>query len=97
MPPRNSTASGKSSKPAVKTSTGKGTKTKTRAASPAAAKSGPKAKQPGLLTTEDRLRFIAEAAYFKAEHRSFAEGNELEDWVEAEAEIDALLDSRGAG
>jgi hypothetical protein len=97
MPPRNSTASGKSSKPAVKTSTGKSTKTKTRAASSAAAKSGPKAKQPGLITPEDRLRFIAEAAYFKAEQRSFAEGNELEDWVEAEAEIDALLDSRGAG
>ncbi len=97
MPPRNSTASGKSSKPAVKTPTGKRTKTETRAAGPAAAKSRPKAKQPGLLALEDRLRFIAEAAYFKAEQRGFSEGNELEDWIEAEAEIDALLDSRGAG
>lgn len=97
MPPRNSTASGKSSKPAVKTSTGKSTKTKTRAASPAAAKSRPKAKQSGLLAPQDRMRFIAEAAYFKAEQRGFAEGGELEDWIEAEAEIDALLDSRGAG
>jgi len=49
------------------------------------------------VAPEDRLRFIAEAAYFKAEQRGFAEGGELGDWVEAEAEIDALLDSRGAG
>jgi hypothetical protein len=43
------------------------------------------------------MRFIAEAAYFKAKQRGFAEGGELEDWIGAEAEIDALLDSRGAG
>jgi hypothetical protein len=56
-----------------------------------------RAKRPGLVAPEDRQRFIAEAAYFKAERRGFAEGGELEDWVEAEAEIDALLDTRGAG
>ena len=44
------------------------------------------------LVGEDRLRMIAEAAYFRAEQRGFVSGNELEDWLAAEMEIDALLD-----
>jgi hypothetical protein len=35
-----------------------------------------------------RLRRIREAAYFKAEKRGFAPGKELDDWLEAEAEVD---------
>lgn len=50
----------------------------------------------GRVAAEDRQRFIAEAAYFKAEKRGFAEGAELDDWIEAEAEIDALLGTRGS-
>lgn len=38
-----------------------------------------------------RQHFIAEAAYFKAERRGFAPGYEIQDWEEAEAEINALL------
>ncbi|MEW6039667.1 MAG: DUF2934 domain-containing protein [Pseudomonadota bacterium] len=30
---------------------------------------------------------IAEAAYLRAEKRGFAEGSELEDWLEAEKEV----------
>lgn len=30
---------------------------------------------------------IAELAYYKAESRGFAPGNELEDWIEAEKEV----------
>lgn len=30
---------------------------------------------------------IAEAAYFRAEQRGFVPGNELDDWLDAEAEI----------
>jgi hypothetical protein len=30
---------------------------------------------------------IAEAAYLKAEKRGFAEGGELDDWLEAEKEV----------
>ena len=37
---------------------------------------------------EDRLRRIREAAYFKAEKRGFAPGHELDDWLEAEEEVD---------
>jgi len=34
---------------------------------------------------------IAENAYLRAERRGFAPGHETEDWLEAEAEVDALL------
>jgi hypothetical protein len=38
-----------------------------------------------------RETMIREAAYFRAEHRAFAPGKELEDWIAAEQEVDALL------
>ncbi|MCC7259244.1 MAG: DUF2934 domain-containing protein [Gammaproteobacteria bacterium] len=44
-----------------------------------------------VLAGEDRLQLIAEAAYFRAERRGFAPGQELEDWLAAEIEIDALF------
>lgn len=34
-----------------------------------------------------RRTMIAEAAYFRAERRHFEPGHELEDWLQAEAEI----------
>jgi hypothetical protein len=34
---------------------------------------------------------IAQAAYLRAERRGFAPGGEAEDWLAAEAEVDALL------
>jgi hypothetical protein len=33
---------------------------------------------------------IAESAYYRAEKRGFASGKELEDWLAAENEINAL-------
>lgn len=42
----------------------------------------------------ERLRMIAEAAYFRAERRGFAPGGEAEDWLAAETEIDILFTSR---
>jgi hypothetical protein len=33
---------------------------------------------------------IAEAAYFRAERRSFCPGHELDDWLAAEREIDSV-------
>ncbi len=44
------------------------------------------------LAGEDRQRLIAETAYFRAEQRGFAPGQELEDWLAAEIEIDTLFD-----
>lgn len=43
------------------------------------------------LAPEQRQQLVAQAAYFIAERRGFAPGNELEDWLQAEAEIEALL------
>ena len=41
------------------------------------------------VTTEERHQLIAKAAYFRAERRGFTPGSELQDWLEAEAEIEA--------
>jgi hypothetical protein len=43
------------------------------------------------VTSVERQRMIAEAAYYKAERRGFAGGDALRDWYEAEVEIDARL------
>lgn len=40
------------------------------------------------LTPEERQRIIAETAYFIAERRGFSAGAELDDWLQAEAEVD---------
>lgn len=47
------------------------------------------------VSEELRRRMVAEAAYFRAEQRGF-DGGELDDWLEAEHEIDARLRA-GAG
>ncbi len=49
------------------------------------------------ITAADRRQMIAEAAWLRAERRGFAPGGEVEDWLAAEAEIDALLAQRGDG
>jgi len=46
------------------------------------------------VSPEARRAMIEQAAYLRAERRGFAPGNETEDWLAAEAEVDALL---GAG
>jgi Protein of unknown function (DUF2934) len=43
------------------------------------------------VTAEARRALIAEAAYLRAERRGFNPGHETEDWLAAEAEVDALL------
>jgi len=43
------------------------------------------------ISSQDRRRMIAEAAYFHAERRGFEGGNPDEDWYQAELEIDRLL------
>ena len=46
---------------------------------------------PAQLTAEARHALIAETAYLRAERRGFAPGQETDDWLAAEAEVDALL------
>jgi hypothetical protein len=43
------------------------------------------------VSAEERWQMVARAAYFRAEQRGFASGSALQDWLEAEREIDALL------
>lgn len=40
-----------------------------------------------------REQRIAEAAYFRAEQRGFSPGNEMSDWLDAEANVDRMLES----
>ncbi|MDO8340875.1 MAG: DUF2934 domain-containing protein [Candidatus Woesebacteria bacterium] len=40
-----------------------------------------------------REQWIAEAAYFRAEQRGFAPGNDLSDWLDAEADVERMLES----
>ena len=42
----------------------------------------------------ERWAMIAQLAYFRAEQRGFAPGGELQDWLEAEAEVDAARAGR---
>lgn len=39
----------------------------------------------------ERAAMIAQAAYFRAEHRGFEPGHELEDWLAAEIEVGNAL------
>ena len=50
----------------------------------AATKAG---KPVGAPTGEARYRWIAHAAYLRAEKRGFAPGQEVDDWLAAEAEF----------
>ena len=43
------------------------------------------------LSPEERRRLIAEAAYHRAERRGFRGGDPVLDWLDAEAEIDAMF------
>ena len=51
---------------------------------------------PAFVDPQQRAALIARAAYFRAQDRGFAPGHELEDWLAAEAQVDADL-MRGAG
>ncbi|HVA36502.1 MAG TPA: DUF2934 domain-containing protein [Candidatus Dormibacteraeota bacterium] len=46
---------------------------------------------PRSVAPAHRRTMIAEAAYFIAEHRGFSPGCELDDWLEAEREVDRVL------
>ena len=43
------------------------------------------------VTPHEREHLIARLAYSHAERRGFAPGAEMEDWLQAEAEVDRLL------
>lgn len=51
---------------------------------PPAKKPSKRQQQP---SPEQLWKQIAEAAYYKAKARGFAPGGEVQDWIEAEAEV----------
>ena len=46
------------------------------------------------ITPEERWRMTAVAAYHKSEKHGFSSGREMDDWLEAEREINELLGKR---
>jgi hypothetical protein len=50
-----------------------------------------KAEIPAAISLEDRHDRVANAAYLRSEHRGFLPGAQLQDWLDAEAEVDELL------
>jgi hypothetical protein len=75
---------------------------RTAEAAPPAEKAAPRRREtlkgaesgasPGITVSADtRRRMIEESAYLRAERRGFTAGDEVEDWLLAEAEVDALL------
>jgi DUF2934 family protein len=51
------------------------------------------AAQRTTVDPETKYRMIEEAAYYRAEKRGFAPGGELQDWLEAEAQVELMLGS----
>ena len=50
----------------------------------------------GEITPQLRHQMIAEAAYIRAEQRGFDAGDPMDDWLQAEREVDRLLNDRAA-
>jgi Protein of unknown function (DUF2934) len=53
--------------------------------------SAPSAMRSTRIDPDVRRQLVAAEAYFRAERRGFAAGNELEDWVAAEMAVDTRL------
>lgn len=81
-----------------KRSTAKSIKTKPVEATAAPKKQAAKRSKAGASAAaqrngspEDRYNMIAVAAYYRAERRGFDGGCAMDDWLAAEAEVDAML------
>jgi hypothetical protein len=91
----------KSARPATTAETPSPAITPAPEAAPARAKREAKPKTPkaagvpakAQVSEETRRAMIAESAYLRAERRGFAPGGEVEDWMAAEREVDALLNA----
>ena len=55
----------------------------------------PASEQKMPVTPEQRYQMITEEAYFRAEKRGFVGGDPALDWLEAEAEIDRIIQQPG--
>jgi hypothetical protein len=60
---------------------------KQRSEPPANIEAAEQVSEDGGAHTAAHFDKIAQAAYFRAEHRRFAPGHELDDWLAAEREV----------
>jgi hypothetical protein len=60
----------------------------------AAGKPAVKRQKTPVVTPEDRENMIAREAYLIAEQRGFQGGTEMDDWLQAEAIVDARFEAR---
>jgi hypothetical protein len=51
----------------------------------------PEAPACAVIDPQTRHDLIAQAAYFRAQHRGFMRGHEQQDWLAAEMEVDNAL------
>lgn len=79
---------------AGKTAAAKPAAAKSAAAKPAAAKPAVKRQKTPVVTPEERQNMIAVEAYLIAEQRGFQGDMELNDWLQAEAIVDARFEAR---
>lgn len=84
-------------KPAAPAATPAPARAPAKSAAPRARKTAKKTTSPVAVSEDVRRAMIAEAAYLRAERRGFSPGGEAEDWLAAEAEVDALLKARHRG
>ena len=61
----------------------------------AATKPAAAAATKSALSPAERMKMIAETAYYLAQKRGFTGGNELSDWMAAEKQVDTLVAKRG--
>lgn len=71
----------------------------TKAATPAkvetpASKAAPAVPTKGKPMPAERMKMIAEAAYYLAEKRGFSHGHEVADWAAAEKQVDGIIAKR---
>ena len=66
-------------------------KTPAKKGASGAKRSAPRRPRAQAVTPEERHCLIAQAAYFIAEQRGFQGGGALDDWLRAEADVDARL------
>ena len=84
----------KEQKPVAKTTSARSRKPAPDAPSTKAANGEMRGNTTAKLSAEEVYKLIQESAYFKAKARGFAPGNEVQDWIEAEAEVRRRLEGR---
>jgi hypothetical protein len=81
-------------KPVAKTASPRSFKTAPDAPSTQSGDGKMRGNTSAKLSPEEVYRLIQESAYFKAKERGFAPGHEVQDWIEAEAEVRRRLEGR---